>query len=174
METSRQKTVTFEFHSTDITPEEMANTFISEDLLAEQHRGLLVEQLIDIAKQLTKDPQTVPQVTTSVSITVFCTNYKIQVTIHDLQTVPQVTFPTNDCLRSTRKNTFTISPCPGKKQDLKEEEEQGEENKDKKEETNTETTPPSEKKKREWSCVDYFPDHEQSQGWGEKNKVTTR
>ena len=63
METSRQKTVTFEFHSTDITPEEMANTFISEDLLAEQHRGLLVEQLIDIAKQLTKDPQTIPQVT---------------------------------------------------------------------------------------------------------------
>ena len=65
---------------------------------------------------------------------------------------------------------FTISPCPGKKQDLKGEEEQGEENKDKKEETNTETTPPSEKKKREWSCVDYFPDHEQAQGWGEKNK----
>ena len=63
METSRQKTVTFEFHSTDITPEEMANTFISEDLLAEQHRGLLVEQLIDIARQLVEDPQTVPQVT---------------------------------------------------------------------------------------------------------------
>ena len=53
---------------------------------------------------------------------------------------------------------------------MKGEEEQGEENKDKKEETNTETTPPSEKKKREWSCVDYFPDHEQAHGWGEKNK----
>ena len=142
METSRQKTVTFEFHSTDITPEEMANTFISEDLLAEQHRGLLVEQLIDIAKQLTKDPQT----------------------------IPQVTFPPDDCLLSTRENRFTISPCPGKEQDLKGENEQGEANKDKKEETNTETTPPSEKKKREWSCVDYFPDHEQAQGWGEKNK----
>ena len=81
-----------------------------------------------------------------------------------------MTFPTNDCLRSTRKNTFTISPCPGKEQDLKGENEQGEANKDKKEETNTETTPPSEKKKREWSCVDYFPDHEQSQGRGEKNE----
>ena len=81
-----------------------------------------------------------------------------------------MTFPTSDFLRSTRKNTFTISPFPGKKQDLKGEKEGGEENKDKEEETNTVKTPPSDKKKREWSCVDYFPDHEQSQGWGEKNK----
>ena len=63
METSKQKTVTFEFHTTDIGPEEMANTFIREDLLAEQHRKILVEQLIDIAAQLAEDPETVPQVT---------------------------------------------------------------------------------------------------------------
>ena len=44
METSKQKTVTFEFSTTDIVPEEMANTFIREDLLAEQHRRILVEQ----------------------------------------------------------------------------------------------------------------------------------
>ena len=62
METSKQKTVTFEFHTTDIGPEEMANTFIMEDLLAEQHRKILVEQLIDIANQLADDPETVPQV----------------------------------------------------------------------------------------------------------------
>ena len=62
METSKQKTVTFEFHTTDIGPEEMANTFIMEDLLAEQHRRILVEQLIDIANQLADDPETVPQV----------------------------------------------------------------------------------------------------------------
>lgn len=62
METSKQKTVTFEFHTTDIGPEEMANTFIMEDLLAEQHRRILVEQLIDIANQLAEDPETVPQV----------------------------------------------------------------------------------------------------------------
>ena len=61
METSKQKTVTFEFHTTDIGPEEMANTFIMEDLLAEQHRRILVEQLIDIANQLADDPETVPQ-----------------------------------------------------------------------------------------------------------------
>lgn len=30
METSKQKTVTFEFHTTDIVPEEMASTFINE------------------------------------------------------------------------------------------------------------------------------------------------
>ena len=65
METSKQKTVTFEFHTTDINPDEMANTFISEELLAEQHRRILVEQLIDIVNQLAEDPATVPQVISS-------------------------------------------------------------------------------------------------------------
>lgn len=60
METSKQKTVTFEFSTTDIVPEEMANTFIREDLLAEQHRRILVEQLIDIVKQLNENPERLP------------------------------------------------------------------------------------------------------------------
>merc|ERR1719435_146312 len=63
METSKQKTVTFEFSTTDIVPEEMANTFIREDLLAEQHRKILVDQLVNIVSQLTLDPEKVPQVT---------------------------------------------------------------------------------------------------------------
>ena len=62
METSKQKTVTFEFHTRDSVPEEMANTFIREDLLAEQHRKILVEQLIDIVGQLKEEPDTLPQV----------------------------------------------------------------------------------------------------------------
>ena len=60
METSKQKTVTFEFSTTDIVPEEMANTFIREDLLAEQHRRILVEQLIEIVKQLNENPERLP------------------------------------------------------------------------------------------------------------------
>ena len=72
MEPSKQKTVTFEFHTTDIGPEEMANTFIMEDLLAEQHRRILVEQLIDIANQLADDPETVPQVKDQSCPKLFC------------------------------------------------------------------------------------------------------
>jgi hypothetical protein len=62
METSKQKTVTFEFSTTENT-EEMANTFIREDLLAEQHRKILVEQLVDIVSQLTENPEKLPSVT---------------------------------------------------------------------------------------------------------------
>ena len=62
METSKQKTVTFEFSTTDIVPEEMASTFIREDLLAEEHRKILVEQLVDIVTQLTSDPDKLPHV----------------------------------------------------------------------------------------------------------------
>ena len=35
METSKQKTVTFEFSTTDIVPEEMANTFIRNIVVGE-------------------------------------------------------------------------------------------------------------------------------------------
>ena len=62
METSKQKTVTFEFHTTDIVPEEMATTFIREDLLAEEHRKILVEQLVDIVNQLATNPDQLPSV----------------------------------------------------------------------------------------------------------------
>ena len=62
METSKQKTVTFEFNTMDIVPDEMADTFIREQLLAEAHRTILVEQLADIVRQLGEDPETVPQV----------------------------------------------------------------------------------------------------------------
>ena len=81
METSKQKTVTFEFHTTDIVPEEMASTFINEvskrckfyfkaltvivsfqDLLAEEHRTILVEQLHDIVTQLANNPDQLPTV----------------------------------------------------------------------------------------------------------------
>ena len=62
METSKQKTVTFEFHTTDIVPEEMATTFIREDLLAEEHRTILVEQLVDIVTQLANNPDQLPTV----------------------------------------------------------------------------------------------------------------
>ena len=63
METSKKKTITFEFRTTDLRPEEMANTFISEDLLAEKHRQILVDQLVEIVRQLREDPTTLPQVT---------------------------------------------------------------------------------------------------------------
>jgi len=63
METSKQKTVTFEFSTTDIVPEEMATTFINEDLLAEQHKKILVEQLVDIVSQLNENPEKLPSVT---------------------------------------------------------------------------------------------------------------
>ena len=63
MEPSNHKTLTFECHTADIEPEEMANTFISEDLLAEEHRQILVDQLVDIVRQLREDPATLPQVT---------------------------------------------------------------------------------------------------------------
>ena len=63
METSNQKTLTFEFRTTDLRPEEMANTFTSEDLLAEKHRQILVDQLVEIVRQLREDPTTLPQVT---------------------------------------------------------------------------------------------------------------
>ena len=62
METFK-KTVSFEFPTTDIGPEEMANTFISEDLLAEQHRQIFVYQLVEIARQLRRDPATLPELT---------------------------------------------------------------------------------------------------------------
>ena len=71
METSKQKTVTFEFHTRDTVPEEMANTFIREDLLAEQHRKILVEQLIDIVGQLAEDPDTLPQVGSTLFVCLF-------------------------------------------------------------------------------------------------------
>ena len=61
MKTLKGTTITFEVHSADIGPEEMANTFISEDLLAEKHRQIFVEQLVDIARQLREDPATLPQ-----------------------------------------------------------------------------------------------------------------
>ena len=60
METSKQKTVTFEFNTTDIVPEEMATTFIREDLLAEEHRTILVEQLKEIVTQLANNPDELP------------------------------------------------------------------------------------------------------------------
>ena len=62
METYK-KTVSFEFPTTDMGPEEMANTFISEDLLAEQHRQIFVDQLVEIARQLRRDPATLPELT---------------------------------------------------------------------------------------------------------------
>ena len=62
METSKQKTVTFEFNTTDIVPEEMATTFIREDLLAEEHRTILVEQLVEIVTQLANNPDELPTV----------------------------------------------------------------------------------------------------------------
>ena len=62
METFK-KTVSFEFPTTDMGPEEMANTFISEDLLAEKHKQIFVDQLVEIARQLRKDPATLPQLT---------------------------------------------------------------------------------------------------------------
>ena len=63
METSKKKTVTFELHTADIEPEEMANTFIRENLLAEEHRQIRVDQLVDIVRQLREDPTTLPKVT---------------------------------------------------------------------------------------------------------------
>ena len=39
------------------------NPFFSEDLLAEQHRRILVEQLIEIVKQLKENPEQLPFVT---------------------------------------------------------------------------------------------------------------
>ena len=62
METTKHR-LTFELHTADIGPEEMANTFISEDLLAERHRQILVDQLVDIVRQLREDPTTLPKVT---------------------------------------------------------------------------------------------------------------
>jgi hypothetical protein len=44
--------------------ENMHSTYIfSEDLLAEQHRRILVEQLIEIVKQLKENPEQLPFVT---------------------------------------------------------------------------------------------------------------
>ena len=62
METFK-KTVSFEFPTTDLGPEEMANTFISEDLLTEKHRQIFVDQLVEIARQLRKNPATLPELT---------------------------------------------------------------------------------------------------------------
>ena len=62
METTKHR-LTFELHTADIGPEEMANTFISEDLLAEQHRQIFVDQLGEIARQLRKNPATLPELT---------------------------------------------------------------------------------------------------------------
>ena len=60
METYK-KTVSFEFPTTDMGPEEMANTFISEDLLVEKHRQIFVDQLVEIARQLRRHPATLPE-----------------------------------------------------------------------------------------------------------------
>jgi len=62
METSKHR-LTFEFRTADLRPEETTNTFISEDLLAEKHRKIFVDQLVDIGRQLREDPTTLPQVT---------------------------------------------------------------------------------------------------------------
>ena len=62
MESSKERTVTFEFHTTDIDPDEMATTFIREDLLAEEHRTSLVYQLVDIVNKLNKNPDQIPTV----------------------------------------------------------------------------------------------------------------
>ena len=56
-----KKTVSFEFPTTDMGPEEMANTFISEDLLVEKHRQIFVDQLVEIARQLRRHPATLPE-----------------------------------------------------------------------------------------------------------------
>lgn len=62
METPRQKTVTFEFKTSDMVPEDIANTFIKENLLAKIHKQILVEQLYEIVKQLKENPDKVPVV----------------------------------------------------------------------------------------------------------------
>merc|ERR1719509_627056 len=63
MDTPRQKTVTFEFKTSDMVPEDIANTFIKENLLAKIHKQILVEQLYEIVKQLKENPDKVPVVT---------------------------------------------------------------------------------------------------------------
>ena len=67
METSNQKTVTFEFNTTDIVPEDMVSTFIREDLLAEDHRTILVEQLKEIVTQLPNNLDKLPPADVGVS-----------------------------------------------------------------------------------------------------------
>ena len=50
METAKQKTITFEFSTNDFVPEDISNEFVKEDLLPQQHRDILIEQLNDIGK----------------------------------------------------------------------------------------------------------------------------
>ena len=62
METAKQKTITFEFSTVDFVPEDISNEFVKEDLLPQQHREILIEQLNDIVRQLNEDPTKIPQV----------------------------------------------------------------------------------------------------------------
>jgi len=60
METAKQKTITFEFSTVDFVPEDISNEFVKEDLLPQQHRDILIEQLNDIVRQLKEDATKIP------------------------------------------------------------------------------------------------------------------
>ena len=60
METAKQKTITFEFSTVDFVPEDISNEFVKEDLLPQQHREILIEQLNDIVRQLKEDSTKIP------------------------------------------------------------------------------------------------------------------
>ncbi|XP_040573415.1 uncharacterized protein Wnk isoform X2 [Lepeophtheirus salmonis] len=60
METAKQKTITFEFSTIDIVPEDISCEFVKEDLLPEQHREILIDQLNDIMRQLDENPNKIP------------------------------------------------------------------------------------------------------------------
>ena len=54
--------IQFEFFISDESPEEIATDIINLQLLPEDRRQFFVEQLVDIASQITEDPETVPKV----------------------------------------------------------------------------------------------------------------
>lgn len=60
METAKQKTITFEFSTVDFVPEDISNEFVKKDLLPQQHRDILIEQLNDIVRQLNEDSTKIP------------------------------------------------------------------------------------------------------------------
>eukprot|EP00096_Caligus_rogercresseyi_P016222 TRINITY_DN87_c0_g2_i7.p1 TRINITY_DN87_c0_g2~~TRINITY_DN87_c0_g2_i7.p1 ORF type:complete len:1758 (-),score=704.72 TRINITY_DN87_c0_g2_i7:2270-7543(-) len=62
METAKQKTITFEFSTIDIVPEDISCEFVKEDLLPEAHREILIDQLNDIMRQLEENPTKIPTV----------------------------------------------------------------------------------------------------------------
>ncbi|XP_067126815.1 uncharacterized protein [Centruroides vittatus] len=60
LESTKEKTVTFKFDTSDMIPAEICNNLVITNLLAEKHASLFIEQIQEIVHQLKENPDKIP------------------------------------------------------------------------------------------------------------------